>query len=134
MFPDTDAELLAIELSKALLPPPALYKRIHHDLDGIRQAYPAMGQIHHGPAWALGELIVRLTPEAMAQYEKGEYHGLDLLMVKYGPIKIGTLAQSLCIVHLKFSKRYNPRSDCGVSQFSIGGGAVGTRYFWRYRP
>jgi hypothetical protein len=73
MFPDTDAELLAMEISKALLPPPALYERIHRDLGVTRQAYPAMAEIHHRGRWVPGQLTGRLTAEAMAQFEQGEY-------------------------------------------------------------
>lgn len=109
---DTDAELLAMEISGAALPPPELYEQIHQDLAAIRQAYPAMVVIRHRPRWAPGELTGRLTTEAMAQFEKGEYHGLDTLTAEYGPVDIIPFARlsmaHLNFVQLRFEQRYNP--------------------------
>ena len=112
MFTDPDAELLAMEISGAALPPPELYEQIYHDLTTIRQTYPAMAIIHHRPRWTTGELLGQLTAEAMTQFEKGEYHGLDTLTAEYGPVKIIPFARlsmsDLNFVQLRFERRYNP--------------------------
>ena len=109
---DVDAELLALEISRELVPPPSLYEQIHNDLIAIRAAYPAMSLIHHRPLWIPGELMGQLTAEAMAQFKVGEYHGLDTLSAQYGPIEIipsdsASLA-ALNFVTFKFSRWYNP--------------------------
>jgi hypothetical protein len=109
---DIDAELLALEISRQLLPPSSLYEQIHSDLTSIRAAYPAIASIHHQPLWIPGELVGKLTAEAMAQFKKGDYHGLDALSAQYGPIKIIPLdndpKDTLNFVTFKFSRWCNP--------------------------
>lgn len=108
MFADRDAELLALKISGAVLPPPELYEQIHSDLTAIRQAYPAMTAIHHRSRWAPGSLLVQLTTEAMTLFENGDYHGLDALNAEYGPVKITSTMASINLVSLYFQQRYNP--------------------------
>lgn len=106
---DCDAELLAMEISGALLPPPSLYDQIHSDLTAIRQAYPYMNSISHRPRWAPGELIVGLTPEAWDRFQNGVYHGLDDLNAQYGPVTVTPLIPPpLPCLFLQFEERYNP--------------------------
>ncbi|MCX6339936.1 MAG: hypothetical protein NTX71_08460 [Candidatus Aureabacteria bacterium] len=104
-FPDQEAAVLALETSGELLPPEDLYNQIHADLAAIRLAYPDMNMVTHMPPWTPGELEVTLTPEAMDQYKKGEYHGLDVLNVEYGPVKI--VPYDTCLV-LRFTQPYHP--------------------------
>lgn len=104
-FPDQEAAILALETSGELLPPEDLYNQIHADLAAIRLAYPDMNMVTHMPPWTPGELEVTLTPEAMDQYKKGEYHGLDALNAEYGPVDID--AYDTCLV-LRFTQPYHP--------------------------
>lgn len=104
---DFDAELLAMEISGELLPPPSLYEQIHSDLIAIRQAYPAMTSIHHRLRWVPGELLVGLTPEAMQQFNNGDYHGLDSLNSEYEPVEM-IPNYTLLMLLLRFEQRYNP--------------------------
>jgi uncharacterized repeat protein (TIGR01451 family) len=106
-FPDQDAELLAMEISGALLPPPSLYNQIHDDLTAIRQAYPQMNSIFHRPRWVPGQLLVGLTPEAWEQFQRGDYHAWDDLNDQYGPVDIIPFTW-MPAVRLQFAERYNP--------------------------
>lgn len=129
---DIDAELLALEISQELLPPPSLYEQIHKDLIAIRTAYPAMAPIHHQPLWIPGELIGQLTAEAMAQVKTGEYHGLDVVIAEYGPIEIipsndASLAD-LNYVTFKFSRRCNP--ECLTRPISAADGVFYAHSKW----
>lgn len=67
VFADPEAEILAMEVSGKLLPPPSLYEQIRSDLAAIRQAYPAMASIRHRPRWQLGVLILVLAAKALEQ-------------------------------------------------------------------
>jgi hypothetical protein len=104
---DRDAAILALEISEELLPPPPLYRRLYNDLAAIRKAYPVTTSVKHTADWRVGELIVRLTPEAWEQFKNGNYHGLDELNAQYGPAKIVPSHASYRLL-LKFSKPYNP--------------------------
>ena len=104
---DRDADLLALEISGELLPPPILRERIRADLAAIREAYPDMSEIHHRGRWAVGGLSIGLTPEAWEQFKNGEYHGLDDLNTQYGPVEIETL-DFISAIHLRFTQPYNP--------------------------
>jgi uncharacterized repeat protein (TIGR01451 family) len=106
-FPDQDAELLAMEISGALLPPLSLYNQIHDDLTAIRQAYPQMNSISHRPRWVPGRLLVGLTPEAWEQFQRGDYHAWDDLNDQYGPVDIIPF-NWMPAVRLQFAERYNP--------------------------
>jgi hypothetical protein len=101
-----DAELLALEISGALLPPPELYEQVYYDLTAIRQAYPDMNEIHHLSRWVLGELIVGFTEEAWEEIQNGEYHGFDELNSEYGPLEMKALFSTYML--LEFEERYNP--------------------------
>lgn len=109
---NTDAELLAMEISGALLPPPTLFQQLYNDLTAIRQAYPVMASIRHHPRWVPGELIGLLSAEAMAQFNQGEYHSLDTLNAEYGPVEIIPFArfsmEDLNFVKFQLKQRYNP--------------------------
>jgi len=104
-FPDQEAAVLALEISGELLPPQGLYSQIHADLAAIRLAYPDVNMVTHMPPWTPGELEVTLTPEAMDQYKKGEYHGLDELNAQYGLVEIDASGSYLL---LRFTQPYHP--------------------------
>ncbi len=93
---DSDAELLALELSGALLPPRALYLQLRNDLKAIRQAYPVVKDIHHFPLWQPGEVMARITDKQFAQINAGEL----------GPVTAKHLFDDLYVV--SFALRYNP--------------------------
>lgn len=101
-----DAELLALEISGALLPPTELYEQVYNDLTTIRQAYPEMNEIYHRPSWIPGELIVGFTEEAWQQIKNGEYQGLDELNSEYGLLQIKDTFSTYML--LEFEERYNP--------------------------
>lgn len=101
-----DAELLGLEISGALLPPPSLYQQLLNDLTAIRQAYPDMNEIHHYPRWMLGELMVGFTEEAWQQIQDGEYDGLDELNSEYGLVEMRAMFSTYML--LEFEERYNP--------------------------
>ncbi|MCX6355179.1 MAG: hypothetical protein NTZ78_09795 [Candidatus Aureabacteria bacterium] len=105
-YTDSEAVVLALETSGALLPPPDLYEQIHTDLIAIRQAYPEMDEVRHFPEWKPGELVAQLTPEAMEQFKKDEYHGMDSLNAEYGPVQMSVLSRDSLL--LGFPLPYNP--------------------------
>ena len=102
---DADARLMSMEISGELLPPPVLYEEIRVALTLIREAYPEMTGIRHRARWVPGELLVGLTPEAMDQFNAGQYHGLDNLNAEYGPVQV---EPSSSFLKLKFEQYYNP--------------------------
>jgi hypothetical protein len=101
-----DGELLALEISGTLLPPPELYEQLYNDFTAIRQAYPDMNEIHHLPRWLLGELIVGFTEEAWEEIQNGEYHGFDELSREYGTVEMRAIFSTYML--LEFEERYNP--------------------------
>ncbi len=101
-----DAELLALEISGALLPPAELYEQLLNDLTAIRQAYPDMNEIRHRPGWMPGELIVGFTAGAWQQIQDGEYHGFDELSGDYGAVEMRAIFSTYML--LEFEEQYNP--------------------------
>ena len=102
-----DAELLAMEISGALLPPTELTEQIAADLEAIRSEFPVVSEIHHHPRWKPGELLVGLTDEAFEQFQQGEYRGLDNLNTWFGAVNIRTLG-GIPALYLQFDQEYNP--------------------------
>ncbi len=97
--------ILAMRTFEGLLPLPSVCEQISEDLTRIRETYPEMAAIHPRMAWALGELLFGLTPEAMEQLKKRQYHGLDALNDKYGPVEIELCGSSFLV--LRFERGYN---------------------------
>lgn len=104
--PYTDAEVLALEISSELLPPPDLVIQITSDLTAIRAHDPYFEAIHVMPTWMPGDLLIGLSEEAIAQFHAGTYHGLDSLNAEYGPVDVRNLI--LNWLHLEFSEPYHP--------------------------
>ena len=107
-----DAELLAMEMSGEVLPPPARFEQIQHDLAAIRQAYPEMSSVHRRPRWIPGELLCEFTDTAMAELKADEYRGLNKIIAEYGPVEIAPMELRSMpdknLVVLRFKKRLNP--------------------------
>ena len=104
----TDAEVLALEISGELLAPPAILTQVESDLIAIRTEYSYFETIHVFPDWEPGELIVKLTAQAFAEFMAGEYHGMDDLNAKYGPVEMTVLIADLNSIFLDFLQNYNP--------------------------
>lgn len=102
----TDAEILALEISGEPLPPPAMVDQIEQDLASIREANPYLAQIHVMPTWVPGRIVVKLTDDALAEYQAGEYHDLDELNATYGAVKFQSVFSSW--FRLEFADPYNP--------------------------
>lgn len=94
---DSDAELMALELSGALLPPRALYLQLRNDLTAIRQAYPVVKDIHHSPSWQLGTVLTKITPNQTAQINAGELGPVTAVSPAFGEW-----------YEVRFALRYNP--------------------------
>lgn len=93
---DSDAELMALELSGTLLPPRALYLQLRNDLKAIRQAYPVVKDIHHFPLWQPGEVVAKVTSKQITQINASEL----------GPVTARQLFDEWYVV--QFALRYNP--------------------------
>lgn len=111
---ERDATELALEISGELLPPTDLHNRILLDLEAIRQFDPRMTCLGHREKWAVGELMLSLTPDAYAQYQRGDYQGLDVLNAAYGPVTISDMGFGSTVLHLKFSQPYHPERLAAV--------------------
>lgn len=94
---NSDAELMALELSGALLPPRALYLQLRNDLIAIRQAYPVVKDIHHSPSWQLGTVLTKITPNQTAQIDAGELGPVTAVSPAFGEW-----------YEVRFALRYNP--------------------------
>ena len=108
--PWDDAEVLALEISGELLPPPEVVEQVNADLAAIRAYDPYFETIHVLPAWCPGELLMELTPQAMEDFRAGLYHGLDELNEQYGPVEVREAFENPIFNWLKltFSRPYNP--------------------------
>jgi hypothetical protein len=110
-IPTTDAELLALEYSGALLPPASLVAEIQSELDVIDATYPFLRYtlgISARPNWAPGELLLELTPAAMVEMRAGTYTGLDALNAIYGPLTNIHVFQIINWISVEFSLPYQP--------------------------
>lgn len=106
---DGDAELMALELSGALLPPRTLYLQLRNDLMAIRQAYPVVKDIHHFPLWWLtGEVLAKITPKQIAQLNASEL----------GPVTARQLIDEWYVV--QFALPYNPIALISLLQSRFG--------------
>ena len=108
-LPFEDEELLALEVSGQLLPPPALVAQIGQDLTAIRATYPEISDIHTFPNWIPGELLVGLTNEGWAAYLDGTFTELDALNAQYGAINIHPYF-SLHLLFIQFDSLYHPQA------------------------
>ena len=93
--PLVEAQLIALELSGDLIPPPDLTQQVFEDLAAIRTAYPQVADIHYRPFFSPDEILVRITPEAVEQYRNNQYHALD------------DLNSPIPLLRLRFNQVYN---------------------------
>jgi hypothetical protein len=125
-FQITDAELLALEFSGELLPPPTLVAQIESDLTAIRAVNPYLAYISARPSWAPGNLLLKLTEAAADEYESGQYRDLDEINEQYGAITFRQLSRLWFI--LKFDAPYHPAA-LGAEYLKIGS-VVNTEPNW----
>jgi hypothetical protein len=104
----SDGVILALDLSGALLPEPALVAQVESDLAAIRAAFALMTNIHARPRGTLGRLYIGLTPQAFAELQAGAYTGMDALNAQYGPVRVCDVQPTLDSVSLCFETCYNP--------------------------
>jgi hypothetical protein len=102
----TDAELLALEVSGELLPPPTMVDQIEEDLASIYAIEPYLAKLGARGDWVPGEILVKITDDALVEYQAGEYHDLDALNATYGLIAERILISSW--LHLRFADPYHP--------------------------
>jgi hypothetical protein len=102
-----DEDVLALEISGALLAPSTLVAQIAQDLTAIRVAFPEVADIHVSPSWEPGVILVQLTDEAWADYQEGLFHDFDSLNVEYGPVTIDPLFAPNTL-QLEFENLYHP--------------------------
>jgi len=102
-FPD-DATVLALEFdgpSGIIRPDPVLVAAIDAELALIRSQHPVLAEIHVFPAWMPGELLVRMTDEALAALEAGTFTGFDALFAEY-PVANLHIFSVIPWVHITF--------------------------------
>lgn len=84
--PYDDATILALELdgpNGVIIPDPNLIAAIDAELSLIRAQIAQVADIHVFPDWAPGELMVRMTSEALAELQAGTFTGFDELFALY---------------------------------------------------
>lgn len=80
---NTDAELLALEGSGALVAPTAVYERVVRDLATIRRVWPEVSDIRVAPLAAPGSLLLAFDDVGFAMVTAGTYHGWDCANAYY---------------------------------------------------
>jgi hypothetical protein len=106
--PLVEAQLIALELSGDLTPPPNLTQQVLEDLAAIRAAYPQLADIRYRRRFSANQIIVGITPEAAEKFRNIQYHALDDLNQTYGVIEIDAKLNSLYPhLLLKFNQIYN---------------------------
>lgn len=81
-----DATILALELdgpNGVIIPDPELVVAIDAELSLIRAQITQLAAIHVFPDWIPGELMVRMTSEAIAAFRDGTFTGFDELFTLY---------------------------------------------------
>ena len=108
-----EAEAAALWLSGDLVAPTDLYNELLNGYSRIRSAWadsiPELDQAVFVSPWIPGELLVKLTDDAIAELRRGEYHDLDSLNSYYRVAQIDThLIDFIGWMHLKFEGRLHP--------------------------
>ena len=105
----TEAEILALESSGELLPPPALVQEIESDLALIRRQYPFVRElgITVFPFWVPGELLLEVDEVTAAAVAAGEPSALDPLNEIYGPVQEMRVITGE-VVHLDLGPPWHP--------------------------
>lgn len=105
----TDAQILALEISGELLPPPLLVSQIESDLARIWSSYPYLQDLGIGARgdWEPGGLLMRVDEATGRALELGEPNALDALNEQYGPLdEVDVYFDTL--VYLSFALPYHP--------------------------
>jgi hypothetical protein len=110
---NSEAEAAALWLSGDLVAPTDLYEDL---LDGYSRIRSAIGdsinELDHVvfvSPWMPGELLVKLTEDAIVELRRGEYHDLDSLNAYYRVAKIDThMIDFIGWMHLFFEGRLHP--------------------------
>jgi hypothetical protein len=109
--PYTDADIVALDISGTLLAPAEMVSQVAQDLTAIRAAYPGwiagVDYVQARSNWVPGMILVKLTPQAWADYLAGTYTGLDALNAQYGPVSIGIVSSPGHLLKLEFQAVYN---------------------------
>ncbi len=108
-----EAEAAALWLSGDLVAPTDLYEELFSGYSRIRGAYadsiPELNQVTFVSPWMPGELLLKLTDDAIAELRRGEYHDLDSLNTYYRVAEIDThLIDFIGWMHLIFEGRLHP--------------------------
>ncbi len=101
-----ESEVLAIDVSGALLAPDSLSERIATELSTIREYSPSMASICAIPDAELGRIIIQLDSQALTEYFEGNYHGMDNLNTTYGPVTYQYIGLGIFV--MDFELNYNP--------------------------
>jgi hypothetical protein len=119
-YSDMDAVYLAYSVIPSLLPDQIVYTQIRNDLAAIRDAFPDMERVHHHSNWLAGQVRIKLTEQAAAQYEAGTYHGFDSLNAIYGPIEGEYYSGWSRSLTLRFVLPYYPDSLADIYRLAEG--------------
>lgn len=108
-----EAEAAALWLSGDLVAPTDLYDDLLLGYSRIGSAFadsiPELNHVVFVSPWMPGELLVKLTEDAIDELRRGEYHDLDSLNAYYHIAEIDThLIDFIGWMHLKFEGRLHP--------------------------
>lgn len=108
-----EAEAAALWLSGDLVAPTDLYEDLLGGYSLIRSEFsdsiPELDQVVFVSPWMPGELLVKLTEDAIAELRRGEYHDLDSLNAYYRVAEVDThLIDFIGWMHLIFEGRLHP--------------------------
>jgi hypothetical protein len=104
----SDAELIALEVSGELLPPPDLTARIETELAAIRAHSAYVAGFSVFTDWVPGVLQVTLEPDAWAELLAGTYAAWDAVNAEHGVTVGGDTVAPLRLVRLHFDAPYHP--------------------------
>lgn len=108
----SEAVVLGLELSGALVAPVGLVGQIEQDLYDIRSMYPEVVDIVASPDWAPGSITVGFSDNGWAQYQAGTFADLDSLNGEYGMV-VTYEFMSIRAVVLTSSECYHPQILAG---------------------
>ncbi len=105
-----DATILALELEGpegVIRADPDLVAAIDAELALIRAQLPQLAAIHVLPSWVPGELMVRMTDEALAELQAGTFTGFDALFAEYPVVDLHFFT-FIPWVHITFAEPLHP--------------------------
>lgn len=84
--------MLGLAVGLVIIPDPDIIAGIDGELSLIRAQIPQLADIHVFPDWVPGELMVRMTSEALAELRAGTFTGFDVLFDLYPVADLGNWA------------------------------------------